>query len=69
MDFHNNNIIVLSSRGILAYNENLDSETNFKQIKNNLNSFLTKKQFLKWNKTYDSRFSFKDLSLYYSLCI
>lgn len=47
MDFHNNNIIVLSSRGILAYNENLDSETNFKQIKNNINDFVGLEQFKK----------------------
>ena len=47
MDFHGNNLIVLSSRGILAYNENIDSEKNFKQIKNNINDFVGLEQFKK----------------------
>lgn len=47
LDFHNNNLIVLSSRGVLAYNENIESEKNFKQIKNNINDFVGLEQFKK----------------------
>lgn len=47
LDFHKNNLIVLSSSGILAYNENIGSETNFKQIKNNINDFVRLEQLKK----------------------
>ena len=64
IDFYNNKLFILSSRGILAYSRNINGEKiEFKQVKNNLISFLNRKQFLKWEKTYDSRFSFKDLSI------
>jgi hypothetical protein len=47
IDFHNNNLLILSSRGILAYNGNINSGLNFKQIKNNINEFIGLKQFEK----------------------
>ena len=38
IDFDEDNIIVLSSRGILVFKKNIeDTEENFKQIKNNIN--------------------------------
>lgn len=57
IDFFEDKIFVLSSRGVLAYRENLNSdEKPFKQIKNNLNDFISRDQFKKheW-------FSFKDI--------
>ena len=57
IDFFENNILVLSSRGILAYKENLhDDNENFKQIKNNINDFIGIEQFNKSNE-----FSIRDL--------
>ena len=47
LDFHKNNLIVLSSRGVLAYNENIKGKKNFKQIKNNINDFVGLEQFKK----------------------
>ena len=40
IDFHQNNLIVLSSRGILGYNSNLNDKNYFKQIRNNINNFI-----------------------------
>ena len=60
IDFYEGNIIVLSSRGILAFKKNLDNdEINFKQIKNNIDDFIGIKQFSKLNK-----YSLKDLLLF-----
>ena len=56
IDFHDDVLFLLSSRGILSYNENLDNDTNFIQIKNNINEFISLEQFNK-NKW----FSLKDL--------
>ena len=57
IDFHKNNIFILSSRGILAYRRELtDDKNDFKQIKNNINSFIGREQFKK-NKW----FSIKDI--------
>jgi len=56
IDFHDDVLFVLSSRGILSYNENLNNDANFVQIKNNVNEFISLKQFNK-NKW----FSLKDL--------
>jgi len=57
VDFYENNIIVLSSRGVLAYKKNIeDTKENFNQIKNNINEFIDIKQFEKENW-----FSLKDL--------
>ena len=57
IDFYKGNIIVLSSRGVLAYKKNIeDIEQNFQQIKNNINDYIGIKQFKKSHK-----FSIKDL--------
>ena len=56
IDFHDDVLFLLSSRGMLSYNENLDNDTNFIQIKNNINEFISLEQFNK-NKW----FSLKDL--------
>ena len=60
LDFHLNNLVVLSSRGILGYNsDKINDKVIFKQIKNNINSFINKEQYKKgkW-------FSLKDLAIY-----
>jgi len=45
---HQNNIILLSTRGILSFRQDLaDDGINFKQIKNNIDYFIGEKQFLK----------------------
>lgn len=58
IDFFENNIFILSSRGVLVYrNEDLkDDNFIFKQIDNNINEFIDSKQFGKKNW-----FSLKDL--------
>ena len=60
IDFYEGDIIVLSSRGVLAFKKNIeDIEENFKQIKNNINEFIGIKQFKKgqW-------FSIKDILIF-----
>lgn len=59
IDFHQDNLLVLSSRGILGYNKNIKNELHFKAIKNNINDFISLKQFSKhrW-------FSLKDLLIH-----
>ena len=60
IDFHMDNIIVLSSRGVLAFKKNIeDTEENFQQIKNNINEFIGINQFKK-NKW----FSLKDMFIF-----
>ena len=60
IDFFENNLFVLSSRGVLAFKKNLDNdEINFKQIKNNIDDFIGIKQFGKSNK-----YSLKDLMIF-----
>ncbi len=56
IDFDDDNLFVLSSRGVLGYTNNLDDDLNFKQIKNNIDQFISLDQFLKNNS-----FSLKDL--------
>ena len=56
LDFNDDVLFVLSSRGVLAYSKNIDKENNLKQIKNNINEFIDLKQFIK-NKW----FSIKDI--------
>jgi len=57
IDFYKGNIIVLSSRGVLAFKKNIqDVEENFQQIKNNINEFIGIEQFIK-----DKSFSLKDI--------
>ena len=57
IDFYQNNLFILSSRGVLAYKNKTEYEYTFKQIKNNINNFIGVKQFKK-----DIGFSLKDLS-------
>lgn len=60
IDFHKNNILVLSSRGILTYKKDLNNDQiSFKQIRNNINDFINLKQFNKGKE-----FSLKDLLIY-----
>jgi hypothetical protein len=60
IDFFENNLFVLSSRGVLAFKKDLtDDEVNFKQIKNNINDFIGLKQFGK-----SIKFSLKDLLIF-----
>lgn len=60
IDFYKGNIIVLSSRGVLAFKKNIeDTKENFQQIKNNINEFIGINQFNKrpW-------FSLKDIFIF-----
>lgn len=60
LDFYLEKLIILSSRGILAYeNKSKENIKNFKQIKNNIEKFINHKQFVKkrW-------FSLKDLLIH-----
>ena len=57
IDFYKGNIIVLSSRGVLAFKKTIqDTKENFQQIKNNINNFIGIKQFEKKRS-----FSLKDI--------
>ena len=57
LDFHGNNIFVLSSRGVLAARESsIDNQAKFRQIKNNIDKFIGIDQFRKSYKV-----SIKDL--------
>ena len=57
IDFYKDDIIVISSRGVLAFKKNIeDTEENFQQIKNNINEFIGINQFKK-----SKNFSLKDL--------
>ena len=57
IDFYEGNIIVLSSRGVLAFKKNIeDTKENFQQIKNNINEFIGINQFKK-----NRWFSLKDI--------
>ena len=58
IDFYENNLFLISSRGILAYGQNLEDK-NLKKIENNLNDFINLKQF---NKSIT--FSLRDLLIY-----
>jgi len=60
IDFHKDNIIIMSSRGLLAFKENpIDDKENFKQISTNINDFIGFNQFDK-NKW----FSIKDILIF-----
>lgn len=57
IDFHKGNIILVSSRGVLAFKKNIeDIKENFKQIKNNIHEFIGINQFKK-----EKWFSLKDI--------
>ena len=60
MDFHQNNLLVLSSHGILAYINNINEQSFFIQIENNINDFIGLQQFQK--NLFD--FSLRDLFIY-----
>jgi len=48
IDFHKNNIFIVSSRGVLAFRKDINNDkVDFKQIKNNINDFIGLKQFKK----------------------
>ena len=61
INFYQNDLFILSSRGILAHTNynNLNSAGHFKQIKNNLNEFLSLKHLSR-----SGEFSLKDLFIY-----
>ena len=60
IDFYKDDIIVISSRGVLAFKKNIeDTEENFQQIKNNINEFIGINQFKKRNW-----FSLKDMFIF-----
>ncbi len=60
IDFHQDNLLILSSRGILGYGKtSAKSEFYFKQIDNNLNDFLALKQLEK-----APFFSFRDILVF-----
>ncbi len=63
IDFHGNNLFVLSARGLLGYTKTLDDNMKFIQINNNLNDYLSLNQF---KKSYDKypQLSFKDLTIH-----
>lgn len=56
IDFHNGNIIVLSSRGVLVFGKEISQTLKLYQIKNNLNKYIDYNQFVK-----DKLFSIKDI--------
>jgi len=60
IDFYEDNIFIVSSRGIIAFRKNLiNDELKFKQLKNNIDEFIGLNQFKKNNW-----FSLKDLLIY-----
>ena len=59
IDFHQNNLIVLSARGVLGYTQNIEKTLHLEQIKNNIDDFIGLEQFQKSHK-----FSVKDLFIY-----
>jgi hypothetical protein len=59
IDFYEGNIVVISSRGVLAFKKNVeDNKENFQQIKNNINEFIGVNQFKKGNS-----FTLKDIHI------
>lgn len=59
IDFHDNNLIVLSVRGVLGYSNDFTKSLKIRQIKNNIDEFISLEQFKKSHK-----FSLKDLLVY-----
>ena len=60
IDFYEDKIIIISSRGVLAFKKNIENiEENFQQIKNNINEFIGINEFKKgrW-------FSIKDIFVF-----
>jgi glucose/arabinose dehydrogenase len=61
IDFYENNLFILSSRGVLAFTKNLANEINFKQIQNNINEYIHLEQFVKTGEHGELWFSLKDI--------
>ena len=59
IDFHKNNLFILSSTGVLIYAENFTNQNYLLQIKNNINNFIGKEQFSK-----NQWFSIKDMHIF-----
>ena len=59
IDIYNNNLVALSSRGILGYVSLENKKFFLKQIENNIEDFINKSQFSK-----HKRFSIKDLKIH-----
>tara|TARA_Y200000002_G_scaffold255270_1_gene211717 strand:+ start:1287 stop:2732 length:1446 start_codon:yes stop_codon:yes gene_type:complete len=65
IDFHNNNLFVLSSRGILGFSENMADSLKIKQIKNNIYEFIGLEQFEKKEKSGKNySFAIRDLFIH-----
>ena len=60
-DFYEDNIFVVSSRGVLAFKRNIeDVKENFKQIKNNINDFVGMRQIVETREKL-RKFSIRDM--------
>ena len=59
IDFYEGSLIVLSSRGILAFTNQIGDKKKFQQIKNNINEYIGIDQFNK-----NKRFSLKDIFIF-----
>lgn len=60
IDFHENDIIIISSRGVLVFKKNIQNiDENFQQIKNNINEFIGMDQFEK-----SKYYSIKDIFIF-----
>ena len=59
IDLHEDNLLVLSSRGIMAYSKNLSNLSDLKQIQNNIDEYINLNQFKK-----NRWFSLKDLFIF-----
>ena len=56
IDFYDDNLIIVSSKGIIARSTYLDDTFKFEQIANNVDDFINLEQFVKYRS-----FSIKDL--------
>ena len=63
IDFHKDNLFVLSTKGILGYSKSIDENMLFEQIPNNLNDYFSLSQFKKNSQTY-FQLSFRDLTIH-----
>ena len=66
IDFYEDNIIVISSRGVLVFKKSIeDTKKNFQQIKNNIDEFINIHQFRKKkNRRGSLWFSLKDIFIF-----
>ena len=64
LDLHNDNLFVVSARGIVAYKSLEDQEEYFKQVENNINDFINLEQYEKLSMREKAAwFSIKDLKI------